>query len=194
MTTLFRKLESAVLADIEIELPEGIHVEMYPHEVPDLYAGEPVVVALKLDAPLEHASVKGWTGDSPWRVDLDEWEFEERPGIHVLWARQAIDERMDDRLGSRDDELLAVLRGEIVDLALNHHLVSAYTSLVAVDVTPERYADEALVPHLLGGRLPSGWQADAEFGFAQGATPASLHIGIGLLLAGLGWAWRRLAS
>ena len=72
--------------------------------------------------------------------------------------------------------------------------MSAYTSLVAVDVTPERNADKALVPHRLGGRLPSGWHADAEFGFAQGATPAGLHIGIGLLLAGVGWAWRRLTS
>jgi Ca-activated chloride channel family protein len=194
MTALFGKLESAVLADVEIELPEGSEAEMYPYEIPDLYVGEPIVAALKLTAPLTSATVRGWTGDSSWQVDLEEVDFEERPGIHTLWAKQAIDERMDDRLGTRDAKLLASLRAEVVEIALDHHLVSAYTSLVAVDVTPERYSDEALVPHQLGTRLPTGWQADSEFGFAQGATPAGLHIALGLFLVGAGWAWRRLAS
>lgn len=203
MTALFHKLESAVLADVRIELPEGQDVEMYPYEVPDLYAGEPVVVVLELDAPFERASVAGWTADSPWQVNLDSGDVEDRPGVHALWARKAIEERMDDRLGTRDEKMLAELRGEIVDLAIDHHLVSAYTSLVAVDVTPERYADEPLVPHSLGAKLPPGWQSDADFGFAQGATPAGLQIAIGLLLVSLGWlgwlgraGWisRRIAS
>lgn len=194
MTGLFHKLESAVLADVAIELPEGIDVEMYPYRVPDLYAGEPVVVALKLDAPLDQASVKGWTADSPWQVNLGAWDMAERPGIHVLWARKAIEERMDDRLGTRDEKLLAELRAEIVDLAIDHHLVSAYTSLVAVDVTPERYAHEPLVPNSLGAKLPARWRADSAFGLAQGATPAGLHIWIGLLLCCIGWGWRRIAS
>ena len=34
MTALFRKLESALVADIEIELPDGAEVEMYPYQVP----------------------------------------------------------------------------------------------------------------------------------------------------------------
>jgi Ca-activated chloride channel family protein len=194
MTALFDKLESAVLADVEIALPDGNEAEMYPYDIPDLYVGEPVVAALKLTAPLVGATVTGWTGDSPWQVDLEEANFEERPGIHTLWARQAIEERMDDRLGTRDAKLLASLRAEVIEIALDHHLVSAYTSLVAVDVTPERYTDEALVPHRLGARKPAGWQADSEFGFAQGATPAGLRIAIGLLFVGTAWVWRWLAS
>lgn len=196
MTTLFRKLDSAVLADIEIEFTSdaGIkNVEMYPYKVPDLYLGEPVLVAVKLDAPIRTATVTGWTGESPWRVEIDERDIVTRPGIHVMWARQAIEERMDDRLGTRDEVLLSGLRAEVVELAVEHHLVSAYTSLVAVDVTPERYPNELLESHALGADLPSSWQADGVFRLEQGATPASLQVLIGMLLIAGSWALRAAA-
>jgi Ca-activated chloride channel family protein len=193
MTGLFRKLESAVLTDIALELPAGPEADAYPYRVPDLYAGEPVVVALALAAPLSGASVTGFRGDEPWRVDLDEL-VEERTGIHALWARRAIAEREDDRLGARDEALQAQLRGEIVEIATAHHLVSAFTSLVAVDVTPVRPDGALLEPHALGAALPSAWQADSDFGFAQGATPAALHLGIGLLAIAASLALRRILA
>jgi Ca-activated chloride channel family protein len=194
MTTLFRKLESAVATDIEIEFSGGRELEMYPYKVPDLYLGEPVLVAVRLDEPFRAATVTGWTGETPWRVEVDERDVLEREGIHVVWARQAIEERMHDRLAAGDVQLLTQLRAEVVELALEHHLVSTYTSLVAVDVTPERYRDETLAPHLMGAKLPSSWQADAEFGLAQGATPAGLQLLFGLLLVASSWALRRATS
>jgi Ca-activated chloride channel family protein len=194
MTTLFRKLESAVATDIEIEFSGGRELEMYPYKVPDLYLGEPVLVAVRLDEPFRAATVTGWTGETPWRVEVDERDVLEREGIHLVWARQAIEERMHDRLAAGDVQLLTQLRAEVVELALEHHLVSTYTSLVAVDVTPERYRDETLAPHLMGAKLPSSWQADAEFGLAQGATPAGLQLLFGLLLVASSWALRRATS
>jgi Ca-activated chloride channel family protein len=194
MTTLFRKLESAVAADIEIEFSGGGELEMYPFNVPDLSLGEPVLVAVRLDEPFRAATITGWTGDTPWRVEVDERDILEREGIHVVWARQAIEERMDDRLASRDKNLLAQLRAEVVELALDHHLVSAYTSLVATDVTPERYRDETLVPYAMGATLPPSWQSNAKFGLAQGATPAGLQLMLGLLLVASSWALRRATS
>lgn len=194
MTTLFRKLESAVATDIEIEFSGGGELEMYPYKVPDLYLGEPVLVAVRLDEPFRAATVTGWTGETPWRVEVDERDVLEREGIHLVWARQAIEERMHDRLAAGDVQLLTQLRAEVVELALEHHLVSTYTSLVAVDVTPERYRDETLAPHLMGAKLPSSWQADAEFGLAQGATPAGLQLLFGLLLVASSWALRRATS
>jgi Ca-activated chloride channel family protein len=197
MTTLLRKLESAVLTDIEIEfsgVPDVDAIEMYPYKVPDLYLGEPVLVALKLDVPFRAATISGWAGDSPWRVEITDRDIVERPGIHVMWARQAIEERMDDRLGTSDDFLLTRLRDEVVELALEHHLVSAYTSLVAVDVTPERYAGESLEAQKLGASLPASFQADGVFGLGKGATPAGLQIGIGMLFMLSSWMVRRVTS
>jgi Ca-activated chloride channel family protein len=194
MTTLFRKLESAVLADIEITFSGGSMIEMYPYEIPDLYLGEPVVVAVKLDAPIRGATVSGWAGDLLWRVGIDDRDIEERAGVHAIWARQAIEERMDDRIGSRDETLLFQLRAEIIELALEHHLVSAFTSLVAVDVTPERAADESLEASRMSATLPTTWQADSEFGLEKGATPGGLNILIGALLIAGSIALRRTAT
>jgi Ca-activated chloride channel family protein len=185
MDTLFRKLESVVLRDITIEIPGAEVIEQYPARIPDLYLGEPVVVALKLDEPVERIIVAGRTGDTPWRIELDRRDVRERPGVHVHWARNKIAALMDARLGVHDERMLDDLRDDTVETALTHHLVSAYTSLVAVDVTPERRSYEALTSHALAVNLPAGWDFGAVFGMAQTATNASLHLTVGLFLVAL---------
>jgi Ca-activated chloride channel homolog len=82
------------------------------------------------------------------------------------------------RAGASDDEV----RHAVLDVALRHHLVSAYTSLVAVDTTPARPGDAPLTTHALKTNLPHGWEYDAVFGLGQGASPASLHLAVGLVL------------
>jgi Ca-activated chloride channel family protein len=81
-------------------------------------------------------------------------------------------------LGGRSE---ADVRPAVLDVALRHHLVSRYTSLVAVDVTPARPAGAALQSHMLATNLPHGWDYDAVFGMGQGATDAPLHLWIGVL-------------
>jgi len=182
MEALFRKLESVVLRDITIEIPGAEIVEQYPARVPDLYRGEPVVVALKLEDPLDRVEVIGRTGDNPWRVELDRADIRKGPGIHVHWARSKISALMDARVGVLDERTLDDLREDSVDVALEHHLVSAYTSLVAVDVTPERRSYEELRSHALASNLPAGWNFGAVFGMAQTATSAGRDIVVGLLM------------
>jgi Ca-activated chloride channel family protein len=85
---------------------------------------------------------------------------------------------------------------EIVDTALEHHLVSPYTSLVAVDRTPSRSADAALRRDTIAGRLPWGQDMGAIFGLPATATNAAALMcagGVALLLALLLAmpAWRR---
>jgi len=194
MTGLFRKLESVVLADIELELPTGDAAEQTPGGISDLYLGEPVVVALKLDEPLDQVGVRGRAGSAPWRVTLDSGDALERPGIHVLWARREIAALMDARLGVRDERTLRDLRDDTVGIALEHHLVSAYTSLVAVDITPERRSYEPLRSHALETDLPAGWSFESVFGMATTATAADLRIALGLLLMAAGGISRRLRA
>jgi Ca-activated chloride channel family protein len=69
----------------------------------------------------------------------------------------------------------------IVDIAVKYHLVSRYTSLIAVDVTPARPADKVLQTHAMKTNLPEGWDHTAVFGLPQTATYAQLQILVGLL-------------
>jgi Ca-activated chloride channel family protein len=82
----------------------------------------------------------------------------------------------------------------VVATGLAHHLVSQYTSLVAVDITPARKTNELLKQHAMKTNLPSGWSYQHVFGLPQTATAAQLHLAIGLLLlllASLAGLWVR---
>ncbi len=54
MTALFEKLGSPVLTNVELRFNDSA-VEMWPQRIPDLYAGEPVVVAVKFSKPAASA-------------------------------------------------------------------------------------------------------------------------------------------
>jgi Ca-activated chloride channel homolog len=206
MTGLFAKLESPVLSGIRIDWPRGVDVEegagiaSGPARIPDLYAGEPLVVTAALDRLEGAAKVSGFRGGNRWEAEmpLDAARATEAAGIGVLWARDkiaALTEAMGD-LPDRSDEV----RGELIKLALTHHLVTKYTSLVAVDRAAARPQGARLKTAALPANLPEGQSYEAIFGPAigelpQGATASRLHIAVGLLfmLGGLLLLVRRQA-
>jgi len=180
------------LTDVEIELPAGDLGEQYPVGISDLYLGEPAVFAVALEEPLAWLRVRGLRGSEPWEVTLERSDAAVRRGVHVLWARRKITALMDARLGVQDERALHDLREDVVAVALEHHLVSKYTSLVAVDVTPERRGYEPLASSAMATNLPRSWRFDSAFGMAQGATPAGLQVAVGALLMAAGMATRRM--
>jgi len=191
MDALFRKLESVVLTDIEIAVEGGVPIEAHPAEIRDLYDGEPAVFTFAVDGPLGNVDVHGRHRGARWSVELDSAAAKAKRGVHVLWARRKIAALMDARVGERDADRLQDLRDAVVETALRHHLVSPYTSLVAVDITPERRSYDPLKRHALAVNLPQGWQRGSVFGLARTATPAGWQIGFGTLLCMAGLFLRR---
>ena len=184
MDRLFRKLEHPALTDIQVEFSSPTNLEMVPERLPDLYVGEPVMIAMKSASLPDTITVNGRIGQIPWRTTLSLQSATQREGMSVYWARQTIDSLMNKQAGSTETESL---RQQIIDIALQHHLVSRYTSLVAVDVTPVRSQAEHLRTHALKTNLPQGQDYVAIFGLAQGATPGPIHFTIGLLLLIVGY-------
>jgi Ca-activated chloride channel family protein len=182
MTALFAKLEHVALRDVVVDWPEA--AELYPPAVPDVYAGEPLVLAASFparpDRPLL-ATAFGQAAGLPWRQTVGGIPSE-LPGIATLWARRKIEHLVDSRVAGIDE---ALIRKLVIDTALEHHLVSPYTSLVAVDRTPARSAAAALERRTLDNTMPAGaqWQA----AFPQTATPGPLlrWLGASALLAAL---------
>jgi Ca-activated chloride channel family protein len=183
MEALFRKLETPALTDLTLDLPGVAGADVVPQPIPDLYIGEPVVVALRAGTLPARAVLRGRVGDTAWEHDVPVMETSERAGVSVHWAREKIGVLLDARRAAAD----ADVRKAVIALALAHHLVSPYTSLVAVDVTPARPADAALGSHAMPTNLPHGWSHEAVFGLGQGATPATLHamLGVAALLLAL---------
>jgi Ca-activated chloride channel family protein len=78
----------------------------------------------------------------------------------------------------------------VLDVALAHHLVSPYTSLIAVDTEPIRPSDASLVTHAMKTNLPEGQDYQAIFGLPRTATNGPRHILIGCLALALAfWMW-----
>ncbi len=186
MGALFTKLESPVLTDIAISWPGK--AEVWPHEPGDLYAGEPIVVVAQTDALEGDVAITGRRAGAPWSARVPLSASAGEPGIGVLWARAKI-EALTDALKGGESE--AEVRKSIIEIALAHHLVSKYTSLVAVDVTPTVPPGTTSTTTALPVNLPEGASYEAIFGGAQTATPAALHLLSGLialLLAVIAWS------
>jgi len=136
--------------------------------------------------------LRGRLGVQVWERALELHPAGEGAGLSSHWASAKIATLLDRRrTGTAEDEI----RRSVLDLALTFHLVSPYTSLVAVDVTPVRPGDQSLESHALETNLPDGWDYTAVFGLGQGATDAPVHLIIGLfacLLAALAAAALRV--
>jgi Ca-activated chloride channel family protein len=177
MAGLFAKLEAPVLTDVTIRFADGTPVETYPARIPDLYLGEPIVASASAADFSRTLVVAGLRGNVPWSVALTPPPSEGGPsGVGALWARARIAALMDAQRTGADP---AVIRPAVVKVALEHHLVSAYTSLVAVDTTPTA-VPEAAKTALVKANLPQGWEAAAGQ-IPQTDTASTLQLLLGLL-------------
>jgi Ca-activated chloride channel family protein len=191
MNKLFAKLRRPVLTDIEVRWND--RVEMWPERAPDLYAGEPLIVTAQVERFVGDIAISGSIGGRRWESRLKLTPGLEEFGIGKLWARSKIAALMDRAAAGADREQI---REEVTAVALEHHLVSKFTSLVAVDVTPARPADAEGRSALVPLHLPRGWNPDRMPGvLPRAATPAPLLALLGLVCwAGALVTGRRLWS
>ena len=161
MRELTEKLESPAVTGLSARYSAGA-MDATPDPLPDLYRGEPVVIAARIGASEGVLEIRGMIGDRPWTVTLPVAKAAEGAGLSKLWARRKItDVEMARR---RDRSMAAEADKRILALALEHHLVSRLTSLVAVDATPSRPEGARLTRAELPLNLPAGWDFDKVFG------------------------------
>ena len=173
MRALFAKIEAPVLQDVSILWADGSAVETFPRRVPDLYLGEPIVVSASAARFAQAITVSGTRGNQPWSVALMPSREGDANGVGALWARAKIASLMDEMTRGADAK---AIRPQVVKVALEHHLVSAYTSLVAVDVSVSN-ASGAAKTALVKVNAPRGWGGEIP----QTGTSATLQLLLGLI-------------
>lgn len=188
MQRLFDRLDRPALGDVAVHWPAGVQATRA--KLPDLYHGEPLLAIARLPALQGQVQASGWHADGVWRSQLDLAEARPARGVARLFARDAIQSLEDAiRQGRPEDEI----RPQIVELALQHGLVTRFTSLVAIERTPQRPQDAALASTRFDNPLPAA--GEDLLAFAQGATGARSALGWALALALLALAlWRPRAD
>jgi Ca-activated chloride channel family protein len=144
MRALFHKLERPVLNNIKLSFSNAGTPEFYPGTIPDLYAGEPVLINVRSGTTLDSAElhISGDENGIPWTrtLSLTSHPNNTQRGLDKLWAHRRITELENGLLFSTD---LDGIKQQATDTALAYGLVSRYTSLVAIEQTIARYTKTA---------------------------------------------------
>jgi len=204
-TTLLEKLETPALINLQLEI-DGQRInnehlisdqdryELFPENIPDLYAGEPLTLVLKGKETPETITLHGDLNNTEWytSVALDTVTHD---GIRIAWARNKIASLMDQHRTAQLESDKQAIQSDITHTALKHHLVSRYTSLVAVDVTPSN-TEGLLYQEKMKNNLPHGWTRStqnkdvmlAQIRLPQTATSTRLNVffAVMLLIVALG--------
>lgn len=149
MGALFAQLETPMMQRIEVQWSDAA-AEAWPARIPDLYLGDPLIVAAKMsgDGPV---TVSGQRSGAAWQDSFPAPAVIKGAGIDKLWARRKV-QGLEDSI--RDGADPNEVRRQVIELGLRHHLVTTWTSLVAVDENPTAPAGVESVRKVLPVNVP----------------------------------------
>ena len=126
-------VSSPVLQGVDVEFAGLDAYDVEPEALPDLFAARPVIVWGKYRGrPRGQITVRGHVagGEFEAEVDLaDAVVSEDAEALRYLWARERVRQLSDlDGLDSQE-----LHKEDVTQLGLDYHLLTEYTSFVAVD-------------------------------------------------------------
>jgi Ca-activated chloride channel homolog len=139
MKYYFERISRPAMTDVAIDWNGVNATDVYPARLPDLFPGRPIVVTGKFSGKIDDVGVRGRLGANAVSFDVEAAGDSRQPALRSLWARLRIEDlaRRQTLTGDPVGELADAIR----TTALEHSLMSAYTSFVAVDAS-ERTAGE----------------------------------------------------
>ena len=142
-----------MMSDITVNWPQGVNAEIYPQNLPDLYQGEPLIITARTAELDGVVSVEGQIAGKKWQRDIPVKKAAQLSGVSTLWARHKISKLLDDKVTGRSDE---DVRAEVLPVALQHQLLSPYTSFIAVEEVASRPTSELLDETVVTNARPKG--------------------------------------
>jgi Ca-activated chloride channel family protein len=178
LSAFYEKIACPVMADLEVDFGKVRTHDVYPKRLPDLFKGSQLTVFGRYDGTADTAvTLTGTVGGKQQKFAYDAGfpKSERNDCLPRLWATRKVGYLLDAiRLKGDDREL----RDEIVKLALEHGIVTPYTSFLVQEDTDRI----ALRPQF---RQPREFQPMLE---APASTTAPTRFGSGFGGGGLGAA------
>lgn len=180
---IYEKINDPYLVGIDIDWGDLEVHDIYPSRIPDLYAGEPLVIVGKYDGSgTETVRITGTVAGRRWSQELDVTlpaGQEANDVIATLWARNKIHDltrEMYDSYGyvTQNQDII----DEITDTALDYQIMSEYTAFVAVseEVRTDPDSGEPIrvqVPV----NMPEGVSYEGVFGSEHQASGTMYSLG-----------------
>jgi Ca-activated chloride channel homolog len=181
LRAMFRRIDAPVLKGVTVEWPGS--AEAWPNTFPDLYAGEPLWLTSRVDGGNGEVKVRALSQSGAYAKSLSMAKATPAIGISKIWAKRKI-QALEDELNLGADA--AVVGAEVLRTALEHRLLSRFTSFVAVEKVVRRKDDDALAKAEFANPAP----ADAEFAQTALGWRAQLLLGL-MLIAVAAMLWLR---
>jgi Ca-activated chloride channel family protein len=171
-------VETPVLAHVAVSFDGFDAYDVQPQKLPDVFASRPVVVFGKYKGT-PHGALKltGDTGNGRFLATLDASAVKPDANNHALeqlWARMKISELSD----FYNDE---ANQKEVTALGLQYHLLTKFTSFIAVQQIVRAATGSVDVDQPLP--MPAGVSDSAVPDMAQGDEPPFLLVMLGAVLA-----------
>jgi len=186
LENLFEDMSMPSLEQINIGL--GITADTYPKIISDLYGNRPLIFITRHHSAIENPVIRGISpSHGKTEISLSLAVLQRNAGISKLWANKKIESLTDSLARGMDPD---IVKTRVLDVALEHQVMSPYTSFVAIDDTPVRIRSDFLKKMKISGNLPSG-MAWKKINGPQTASPIVQYTwtGLGLLFLCVFIAW-----
>lgn len=158
-------IEHPLLTDIEVDFKGFDAYEVEPLSLPDLFAQRPLILFGKYKNASGRIKVTGKTVSGDYKKNIvvtKSKEDEDNVALKFLWAREKI-ARLSDYGRTGVD-----VKEEVTELGLRYHLMTEYTSFVAVDKVIRKTGEVVTVKQPLP--LPLGV---SDYAVGGGAGPSA---------------------
>ena len=134
----YARIATPVLIDPRVDWGDLPVEEAMPKVVPDVFENGPIVVTGRFTkAATGFVTLRGYAGNRrvEQRIAVDFGAASaDNPALEALWARQKIEElQTQDYQGAQNGNPNAAIKEAIVQTALDHRLMTQWTSFVAVE-------------------------------------------------------------
>ncbi|MCH7812735.1 MAG: VWA domain-containing protein [Planctomycetes bacterium] len=170
----YRRINTPVLTDVEIDWGDFVVEEIYPQRIPDLWDSAPVVIKGRYLSPgVGTITLRGRRGDGPFERTIELTLPENAPendSVATLWARAKIENLMNGNLAAiQRGQPDPLVKEQIVGLGVNYRLMTQFTSFVAVEeltFTRDGVSRTIVVPV----EMPAGVSYEGVFGDGRGGA------------------------
>ena len=161
MQRLLDRLAKPVATNLTATVTGG-NIDFAPRDLPDLYAGEPLVLLGRTRHLAGTLTVSGLIDGERWARTVDLTQATGSDVVARLWAYRRIAEVEAERWSGEMDSERA--DKSIEELGMDFHIVTSRTSLIPLAETPSRPEGATLTREELPLLLPAGWDFDHLFG------------------------------